>query len=284
MGILDGKVAVITGGGGGIGRAHALRFAREGCKVVVNDLGTTLDGHGHDSSVATRVVDEIRAAKGEATASDDDVSQRAGAERLMKTAVERYGRIDILLHCAGFVRDRILLQLEDDMWDASLAGHVRSAYLCFQAAARHMVERGGGGRLITTSSIVGLVGMPGAPSYATAKAGLYGLGRAAAMELQPHGITVNVISPIAYTRMTENLPVMKTTPNAAELFSPDFVADVTLFLVSDQAADITGAVVDVQGRQVSMFRMVQSAGVMPLLGDRWTPAELRQRWAEISKQ
>jgi NAD(P)-dependent dehydrogenase (short-subunit alcohol dehydrogenase family) len=278
MGLFDGKVVVVTGGGNGIGRAQALAFAREGCKVVVNDRGTAPDGTGEDLSAAGRVATEIG---NDALANSEDVSRREGAERLMAAAVERFGRVDILVHAVGFLHDKPLLELDDASWELSQAGLLRSSFLCAQAAAKHMVARGGGGRILLTSSIVGLVGTAGLPAYAAAKAGIYGLARVASMELQPHSITVNVLSPIAYTRLTKDLPVMATVPNAETLFSPTYVADVTLFLASDAAADITGTIVDVQGKQVSIMRMAQGAGALPT-GDRWTPAELRERWAELS--
>jgi NAD(P)-dependent dehydrogenase (short-subunit alcohol dehydrogenase family) len=278
VGLFDGKVVVVTGGGRGIGRAQALAFAREGAKVVVNDHGTKPDGTGEDPSVAADAAKEIGA---NALASSDNVAHRAGVERLMRAAIDRFGRIDVLVHGAGFLRDKPLLELDDEGWEHSQAGLLRSTFLCVQGAAKHMVSRGGGGRIIVTSSIVGLVGSAGMPAYAAAKAGIYGLARVASMELKPNDITVNVLSPIAYTRLTKDLPVMATIPNASSLFAPDYVADVTLFLTSDAAADITGNVVDVQGKQVSLMSMKQGGGIQPK-GDRWTTAELRERWAELS--
>jgi NAD(P)-dependent dehydrogenase (short-subunit alcohol dehydrogenase family) len=278
VGLFDGKVVIVTGGGRGIGRAQAIAFAREGAKVVVNDRGTKPDGTGADPSVAADVASEIGSA---ALANDDDVAHREGVERLMRTAIDRFGRIDVLVHGAGFLHDKPLLELDDASWEHSQAGLLRSTFLCVQGASRHMVARGGGGRIIVTSSIVGLVGSAGMPAYAAAKAGIYGLARVASMELKPNNITVNVLSPIAYTRLTKDLPVMANTPNASSLFAPEYVADVTLFLASDAAGEVTGNVVDVQGKQVSLMSMKQGAGILPK-GDRWTPAELRERWAELS--
>jgi NAD(P)-dependent dehydrogenase (short-subunit alcohol dehydrogenase family) len=278
VGLFDGKVAIVTGGGNGIGKAQAKAFAREGAKVVVNDLGTRTDGKGADGTVAEKVAAEIGP---NAMPSRDDVSTRDGVERLMATALARFGRVDVLVHAAGFLCDKPIVELDDEGWEHSQRGLLRSTFLCVQAAAKHMTARGGGGRILVTSSIIGLVGGAGMPAYAAAKAGIYGLARTASMELKSHGITVNVLSPIAYTRLTADLPVMATVPNAASLFSPEYVADVTLFLASDDAADVTGTVVDVQGRQVSLMRMTQTASLAPE-GDRWTVKELRERWGEIS--
>jgi len=278
MGSFDGKVAIVTGGANGIGKAQVTALVREGCKVVINDHGTRPDGAGSDPSMATRLAAEL----GSATlANTEDVSQRDGVDRLMQAALERFGRVDILIHGVGFLCDQPLVELDDASWERTQAGILRSTYLCIQAAARHMIARGGGGRIITTSSLIGLVGGAGMPAYAAAKAAIYGLTRVASMELGTHGITANVLSPIAYTRLTAALPVMAHTPNAASIFSPDFVADVTLFLASDAAANVTGTIVDVQGRQVSLMRMTQGGGVLPR-GDRWSVDELRERWAEIS--
>src|SRR5262249_56329904 len=158
MGLLDGKVAAITGAGGGIGRAHALLFASEGAKVVVNDLGGARDGTGSGSTMAQKVCDEIKAAGGQAVPSYDDVSERAGAENIVKTTVDAFGQLDVLVNNAGILRDKTLLKMDDAMFDVVVKVHLRGTYLCMQAAAKHMAERGKGGPIINTSSVSGLMG------------------------------------------------------------------------------------------------------------------------------
>jgi NAD(P)-dependent dehydrogenase (short-subunit alcohol dehydrogenase family) len=283
MKLLDGKVAAITGAGGGIGRAHALLFAREGARVVVNDLGGARDGSGGASQTpAQRVVDEIQAAGGEAIASYDDVSERTGADHVVKTAVEHFGQLDILVNNAGILRDKSFLKMEDAMFDLVVKVHLRGTYLCTQAAARHMVERGKGGRIINTTSVSGLIGNFGQANYSAAKAGIYGLSRTCAIELQKKGINVNLLAPVAVTRMTEDLPVFAAMPNAKEMLAPEHISPAALFLASDLAADITGAVLAVEGPRMYLFKMIQTEAVVAKDGQRWTAQEIRERWNEIS--
>jgi NAD(P)-dependent dehydrogenase (short-subunit alcohol dehydrogenase family) len=282
MGLLDGKVAAITGAGGGIGRAHALLFAAEGAKVVVNDLGGARDGTGHGTSMAETVCAEIRAAGGHAVPSFDDVSERAGAEHIVATAVEAFGKLDILVNNAGILRDKTLLKMEDAMFDVVAKVHLRGTYLCMQAAARHMVERGQGGRIINTSSVSGLMGNFGQANYAAAKAGIYGLTRTGSIELKKHHVTVNALAPVAVTRLTEDLPMMSALPNARELLAPEHIAPAALFLASDLAADITGQVLAVEGPRMYLFKMIQTGAVVAKDGGMWTAHEIKERWAEIS--
>lgn len=282
MGLLDGKVAVITGAGGGIGRAHALLFAQEGAKVVVNDLGGARDGTGRGTTMAENVVAEIRAAGGEAVPNFDDVSEREGAERIVKTALDAFGQLDILVNNAGILRDKTLLKMEDAMWDLVVKVHLRGTYLCTQAAAKHMSERGKGGRIINTSSVSGLLGNFGQANYSAAKAGIYGFTRTASMELKKYGITVNALAPVAKTRLTEDLPMFKAMPNASELLAPECVAPAALFLASDLGADVTGTVLAVEGPRMYLFKMIQTNAVTAKDGKRFTAQEIKERWAEIS--
>jgi len=281
MGRLKGKVAAITGAGGGIGRAHALLFAAEGARVVVNDLGKARDGSGDSSTMAEQVVAEIRAAGGEAVASFDDVSERAGAEGVVKLAVEHFGALDIMLSNAGILRDKTLLKMTDAMWDAVIAVHLRGTYLCTQAALAHMRQRGEGGRIITTSSVSGLLGNFGQANYAAAKAGIYGFTRTAAMEAERYGVTVNSLAPVALTRMTEDLPMMTAMPDADRMLAPEHVAAAALFLASDEAAHISGEVLGVEGPRVFVYRMQKTEPRTPS-GDAWSVDELAARWPEIS--
>lgn len=279
MGHLEGKVAIVTGGGGGIGRAEALRLAEAGARVVVNDIGCAPDGSGRDPSVADAVVAEIEAAGGEALASHDDVSSADEVDRMMRAAVARFGAVDALVTNAASFVDAPLVELSPGLFDRMMNTTLRGVVHCVHAVARHLVDRKAPGRILTTTSLAGLRGSPGLPLYSAAKAGVYGLTITAAQELKPHGVTVNTLSPIAWTRITAG--PMAHIPNAAELLSPTFVADVALFLLSDLAADITGTVVEVQGQQVSVSRVLQTAGALPAAGARWTPEELARRWPEI---
>ena len=282
MGLLDGKVAAITGAGGGIGRAHALLFAREGAKVVVNDLGGARDGSGSGSTVAEKVVDEIKAAGGQAVANFDDVADRNGAENVVKAAVSAFGQLDILVNNAGILRDKTLLKMEEAMFDLVVRVHLRGTFLCTQAAARHMADRQKGGRIINTTSVSGMVGNFGQANYSSAKAGIYGFTRTCSMELKKYNITVNALAPVAVTRLTEDLPVIQAMPNAKEFLSPEHVSPAALFLASDLASDITGTVLAVEGPRMYVFKVTQSNPVAATDGKMWTAQEIRERWGDIN--
>jgi len=282
MGLLEGKVAIITGAGQGIGRGHALLFAKEGAKVVVNDLGGSREGHGSDAALADKVVAEIQEAGGEATANYDSVADPEGAQNIIDTAVNTYGKLDILLNNAGVLRDKTLKKMTDEIWQLVIDVHLTGTFLTTRAAARHMIERNEGGRIINTSSVSGLMGNFGQTNYAAAKAGIYGLTRTAALELKKYNVTVNALAPVALTRMTSDLPVMQAMSSAEEMLAPDLIAPGALFLASDMAGDITGEVLAVEGKRVFLFRMTQTEPCLPNGADGWTAQELRERWAEIS--
>jgi NAD(P)-dependent dehydrogenase (short-subunit alcohol dehydrogenase family) len=280
MGLLDGKVAVITGAGGGIGRAEALLFAKEGAKVVVNDLGGLRDGTGESKSLADQVVREIEAAGGSAVANYDSVATAAGAESIVKTAVANFGRLDVLVNNAGILRDKTLIKMDEAMWDLVVAVHLKGTFLCTQAAARQMISQGGGGHIVNTTSLSGMLGNFGQVNYSAAKAGIYGLTRTAAIELQKHRITVNAIAPIAKTRMTEDLPMMQ----GMETLTPDHIAPWALFLSSDLCADRTGHVLAISGARVYVYKVVESAGQFKESDNGvWTAQEINDHWDVISK-
>jgi NAD(P)-dependent dehydrogenase (short-subunit alcohol dehydrogenase family) len=282
MGLLDGKVAAITGAGGGIGRAHALLFAKEGAKIVVNDLGGSRDGTGAGQTMAQKVVDEIKAAGGEAVASYDDVSDRAGAENIVKTAVDSFGQLDILVNNAGILRDKTLLKMDDGMFDLVVRVHLRGTFLCTQAAAKHMAERNKGGRIINTSSVSGMMGNFGQANYSAAKAGIYGFTRTCSMELKKYNITVNALAPVAVTRLTEDLPMIAALPNAKEMLAPEHISPAALFLASDLSSDVTGTVLAVEGPRMYLFKVIQTGAATAKDGTEWTAQEIRERWGEIS--
>jgi len=264
MKLLEGKVAIITGAGGGLGRAHALAFAAEGAKVVVNDPGVSRDGSGGTAKMADAVVDEIKKAGGQAVANYDSVSD--GAEKVVKAAVDAFGRVDILVNNAGILRDKTIHNMTDDMWDLVIAVHLRGTFQCTRAAAKVMKEKGTGGRIINTTSVAGLKGNFGQSNYSAAKAGIYGFTLTAAMELAKDGITVNAIAPIAKTRMTEDIDSVPVE------YRPEDVSAVVLFLASDLAKDLSGRIIGVHGRHLFEYKMELTEGKEKK--EAWTPAEI----------
>ena len=282
MQLLRGKVAAITGAGGGIGRAHALLFASHGAHVVVNDTGGARDGSGAGGAMADHVVEEIRRAGGSATADHADVSDPDGASALVARAIDAFGKLDVLVNNAGILRDKTLAKMTVEQWDAVVKVHLRGTFLCTQAAAAHMAGRGEGGRIINTTSVSGLMGNFGQANYAAAKAGIYGFTMTAAIELRKHRITVNALAPVALTRMTEDLPMMAAMPDAQALLSPALVAPAALFLASERAAEVTGAIVAVEGKRMYLYRMMQTVAVTPRDPGGWTALEIAERWGEIA--
>ncbi|MEE2750270.1 MAG: SDR family NAD(P)-dependent oxidoreductase [Myxococcota bacterium] len=271
MGLLDGKVAIITGAGGGLGREYALLFAQEGAKVVVNDLGGDRHGSGGGSAMSQQVVEEIKAAGGEAIADGHNVVNEGDA--IIATATDAYGRVDILVNNAGILRDKSLLKIDDDMWDSVIAVHLRGTFQCTRAAARVMKMQGSG-VILNTSSFSGLIGNFGQANYGAAKAGIAGFTRVCAKELTRYGVRVNCIAPMAKTRMTEDIDMV------SEEITPDLIAPVALWLCSDESKDINGQVFGAHGPQVFEYRMIPTDGVK--LDGKWTPALLSEKLSEIS--
>jgi NAD(P)-dependent dehydrogenase (short-subunit alcohol dehydrogenase family) len=281
MSLLDGKVAIVTGAGGGIGRATALLFAREGASVLVNDHGGARDGSGQDRSAADSVVAEIRAAGGKAVADHGSVSDAAAAEALVQSAVKHFGRLDVLINNAGILRDKTLLKLELADWQAVLDVHLTGTFLCLRAAAAKLKDQGQGGSIVNTTSVSGLVGNFGQANYSAAKAGIYGLTRTASIELQRFGIRVNAVAPLAKTRLTEELPLFE---KVGDSLSPEHVAPLHAYLASDLSRDVTGVTLSVAGARISQFKLVESAGRHKEEGDGiWTPQEIAEQFAGITK-
>jgi NAD(P)-dependent dehydrogenase (short-subunit alcohol dehydrogenase family) len=280
MGLLDGKSVVITGAGNGIGRATALLFAREGAKVVVNDLGGARDGSGANQAAAVSVVDEIRAAGGTAVPNFENIATPEGARAVVAAAVSEYGRIDVLVNNAGILRDKTLLKMELAQWQLVLDVHLTGSFLCTQAAAERMKEQASG-RIVNTTSISGLLGNFGQSNYSAAKAGIYGLTRTASIELQRYGIQVNAVAPIAKTRMTEDLPMFAKIEGT---LSAEHVAPVHLFLASDLVGERTGLVVGVAGARLSVFKVVESEGRFKEADDGiWSAQEIAENFDSIAK-
>jgi NAD(P)-dependent dehydrogenase (short-subunit alcohol dehydrogenase family) len=280
MGLLDGKVAIVTGAGGGIGRAEARLFAREGAKVVVNDVGGARDGEGADPSAAEEVVAELIDMGAVAVASHDSVATMAGATGLMKRALDAFGRVDVLVNNAGILRDKSFLKMDEAMWDAVIDVHLKGTFLCSQVFAKQVVAQGGGGRVVNTTSVSGMLGNFGQANYSAAKAGIYGLTRTMSIELQKHRITVNAIAPIAKTRMTEDLPMFQ----GVDSLTPEHIAPSALFLGSDLCADRTGHVLAVAGARVYAFKVVETPGRFKETSHGvWTAQEIADSWDGIVK-
>ena len=249
MGLLDGKVAAVTGAGNGIGRAVALELARAGARVVVNDYGVTVDGRAPSSAAAETVVKEIEARGGQAVANAESVATMAGGQAIVDAALGRFGDLHIVVCCAGILRERMIFNMSEEDWDAVIAVHLKGHFTVLRPATRHMREKKYG-RIVTFTSVAGLEGSPGQPNYAAAKAGIVGLTRSTALAMAKYGVTVNCISPTAETRMTERLPDARRAQAAAP---PEAVAPVVAFLASDRAAHVTGQILHVRGTQVTLW-------------------------------
>lgn len=258
--MLDGKVAVITGAGRGIGRGEALLFAREGARVVVNDVGGEWDGTGRDDRPASQVVDEIRAAGGEAVAHFDDISEPEGAASLIALALESWDRLDAVVNNAGILRDKMVFNLEVEDWDAVMKVHLRGHFLVTREACRHWRERAKAGdpvsgRIVNTSSTSGILGNIGQSNYGAAKAGIAAFSQIVAMEMARYGVTCNAIAPGARTRMTERTFGDLTVPEGQfDALAPENVAPFVAFLCTDEARGISGQVFGVQGGTVQLYR------------------------------
>ena len=257
MGICDDRVAIVTGAGRGIGREHALLLAKQGAKVVVNDLGGSRDGSGTDTGPAQEVVDEIVAAGGQAVANTDDISDFAGAEKLVKTAIGEFGKLDVLINNAGILRDRMLVNMTEAEWDAVIKVHLKGTFAPSHFAANHWRERSKAGeqvdaRLINTTSPSGIYGNVGQAKYGAAKAGIAAFTVITAKELGRYGVTVNAIAPAAITRMTEDLGMGTLEEEAREAMSPRHIAPIVVWLASPLSSGVTGRVFDISGRMLSV--------------------------------
>src|SRR3954453_13413252 len=282
---LDGKVAIVTGAGRGIGREHALALARAGAHVVVNDLGAALSGEGHDDTPAQQVVQEIEALGGEAVANAEKVADFSGAERMVQQALEHFGRLDILVNNAGILRDRMLVNMSEAEWDAVIAVHLKGHFAPTRHAAAHWRELSKAGeevraRVINTSSPSGVFGNIGQANYGAAKAGIAAFTVIAAQELHRYGVTVNCLAPNARTRMTEETFDMKEPdPNAFDPLDPANMSPVIVALCADEAQNITGQVFHIWGSAVNALRG-WSAGELFEADGRWDPDALLQQLVE----
>ncbi|MBL1091712.1 MULTISPECIES: SDR family oxidoreductase [Streptomyces] len=279
-GICTGRVAAVTGAGRGLGRAHALAFAAEGAKVVVNDLGVGLDGTGGAAGPAQQVVDEIRARGGEAVAHGGDIATTDGAASLVATALETFGRLDTLVNNAGFLRDRMLVNLDEDDWDAVMRVHLKGHFLPLRHAAAHWRAEAKAGRppearVINTSSGAGLLGSVGQGNYSAAKAGIVGLTLVAAAELGRYGIQINAIAPAARTRMTEQAfadTMAAPEGDGFDAMAPENVSPLVVWLGSGASAGVTGRVFEAEGGRITVMEGWRP-GPTADRGARRTPAE-----------
>jgi NAD(P)-dependent dehydrogenase (short-subunit alcohol dehydrogenase family) len=280
MGICDGRVVIVTGAARGLGRAHALAFAAEGARVVVNDLGVELDGTSARSEPAEEVVEEIRAAGGEATANGDDIADWDGAARLVQAATDTFGDLHVVVNNAGFVRDRMFANAEEGEWDAVVRVHLKGHFAPSRHAAAYWRDRSKAGepvdaRIINTSSGAGLLGSVGQAAYSAAKAGIATLTLVQAAELGRYGVTANAIAPSARTRMTEGVftEMMARPDSGFDAMDPANVSPLVVWLGSAEAGDVTGRVFEIEGGKVSVADGWHH-GPARDKGARWDPGEL----------
>ena len=250
--LCEGRIAIVTGAGRGIGREHALSLAAHGAKVVVNDLGAAVDGSGGDLSPAEQVVQEIKGMGGEAIANGDSVSSWEGAQRLINCAIETFGDLHVVVNNAGILRDRVLANMTEEEWDAVINVHLKGTFAPSRWAAAYWRERAKAGqpvdgRIINTTSVSGIYGNPGQTNYGAAKAGIAAFTNIAALELARYGVTVNAVAPVALTRMTEGLGPAPETDEQREMRSPRWIAPIVTWLASAESKDVSGRVFEASG-------------------------------------
>ncbi len=280
MGICDGRIAIVTGAGRGLGRAHALELAGQGARVVVNDLGVERDGTGRDAATAQAVVDEIQARGGEAAANGDDVADWGGAQRIVAQALDVFGGLDVLVNNAGFVRDRMVVSTSEDEWDAVVRVHLKGHFATTRAASGYWRDQAKAGtpraaRLVNTSSGAGLLGSVGQGAYSAAKAGIAALTLVEAAELGRYGVTANALAPSARTRMTEEVfaDTMTRPDTGFDAMDPANVSPLVAWLASTDSGDVTGRVFELEGGLLSVADGWHH-GPRRDKGDRWDAAEL----------
>ncbi len=285
MGTLDGRVAIITGAGRGLGREHALLFAGEGAKVVVNDLGGDIHGEGEDRAPAQQVVDEIEATGGEAVANTDSVADWEGAKRLVDLAIETFGDVHVLVNNAGILRDRVLVNMTEQEWDAVITVHLKGHFCPTRHAAAYWREQTKAGKevnasIVHTSSTSGLLGNPGQTNYGAAKSGIATFSQICAMELGRYGVRSNAIAPMARTRLTEQTPgledVVKPPESGFDIWDPANVSPMVAYL-GTESCPFTGQTFLVQGGRVTRFVPWTLDGSIDKGDDRWTVEELAKQ-------
>ena len=293
-GIVAGRVVIVTGAGRGIGREHALAFAREGAKVVVNDIGAGLDGSATGESPAEQVVAEIIAAGGQAVVNGDDVADWAGAQNVVNTAIEKFGGLDVLVNNAGFLRDKMLVMMSEEDWDNVIRVHLKGHFAMLRHAAAYWraeskAGRARAARVINTSSGAGLYGSVGQGNYSAAKAAIAELTIQAAAEMAGYGVTVNAIAPSARTRMTTSsgdaMAAQMAVPDdgSFDAMDPANVSPLVVWLGSEESAQVSGRVFEVEGGTISVSDGWQRS-IKRDKGSRWDPAELGPVVKDILEQ
>jgi len=288
-GLCDGRVVVVTGAGNGIGRSHALLFAKEGAKVVVNDLGGSRDGTGGSAAPAQQVADEIKAAGGEAVANTDDISAWDGAKALIQQAIDTFGTIDVIVNNAGILRDRMMVNMSEAEWDAVIKVHLKGTFGPAHFAAEYWREKSKAGehvdgRIINTTSPSGIFGNVGQANYGAAKAGIAAFTVITSQELGRYGVTVNAIAPTAITRMTEDLGMMSgLTDEQREALGPESISPLVVWLGSPESAGVTGRVFGIFGSKISVAEG-WAYGPSVDTGAIMSPGELGEVIPEIVKQ
>jgi NAD(P)-dependent dehydrogenase (short-subunit alcohol dehydrogenase family) len=279
-GICDGRVVIVTGAGRGIGAEHAVEFARQGARVVVNDLGGAPDGSGADAGPAAEVVERITTHGGEAVANTDDVTDFDAAARLVATAIDTFGRLDTVVNNAGMLRDRMFVNMSPQEWDDSIRVNLRGHFCVSRHAAAYWRDQSKAGnpvpaRIVNTSSGAGLMGNIGQANYGAAKAGIAALTTIQAVELGRYGVTANAIAPSARTRLTEGVfaDMMADVGSGFDVMAPENIAPLVVWLGSDESGDVTGRVFEVEGGKISVTDGWQH-GPPTDLGRRWDPAEV----------
>ena len=276
--MVDGRVVVVTGSGGGIGKAIALLMAAHGAKVVVNDIGAALDGSGHDDGPAAATVREIKAAGGEAVANTDSVVEPKGAERLIQTGLDAFGRVDAVVNNAGILRDRIFHRMSLDEWRAVIDVHLNGSFHVSKAAANHFKEQGSGAFVHFTSTS-GLVGNLGQANYSAAKMGIVGLSKSIALDMAKFGVRSNAIAPFAWSRMIGSIPVTDDVQRARvaklQAMTPEKIAPLVVYLCSDTAREVTGQIFSVRNNEI--FLMSQPRPIRSVqAGGGWTPEAIAE--------
>jgi len=290
MGICDGRVVIVTGAGGGLGRAHALAFAAEGAKVLVNDLGVSNSGEGGSKGPAQTVVDEIKAPGGEATANTESVSDFAAGGRMVEQAMDTFGRLDVVVNNAGFLRDRMFVSTSEEEWDAVINVHLKGHFCVTRHACEHWRARSKAGeavdaRIINTSSGAGLQGSVGQSTYSTAKGGIASLTLVQAAELGRYGVTSNAIAPAARTRMTEAIfSDMKPPEDGGfDENAPENISPLVVWLGSSESREVTGRIFEVKGGIIGTSDGYRDGPIVDK-GSRWEPEEVGAAVAEVIKK
>src|SRR5688572_11463577 len=271
MGKLDGKTAIVTGAGRGIGREIALLYAREGARVLVNDLGVSVSGEGQDDSPAGQVVSAIKAAGGEAIANFADVADMDQAEDMVRTVLNEWGQLDILVNVAGILRDRMVFNMTEEEWDAVVRVHMKGTFATTRFASIYWRQARNGGRLINFTSGSGLFGAPGQPNYAAAKMGIWGFTLSCARALGRYGVTANSIAPGASTRMTDTVPTERAQGGATRVVAdeakgterdPANIAPPLVYLASDDGAWISGRCFGISGYRITLYNNIAPQAVL----------------------